>query len=150
MYKASRKTQFAMDTLQLWVMHERILLCLQSNDNRAWWLNILGYIILQSYQVSGTLDDLNQAISAYNDAVRDDSGSVIYLADLGTSLLHRFERFGSLQDINQSVEMMEEAVQLTPDGHPNKSKMMNNLGSSLFRRFERYSDLSDLKKSIMM
>ncbi|KAF8143023.1 CHAT domain-containing protein [Mycena galopus ATCC 62051] len=131
-------------------MHERILLCYQSNDNRAQLLNILGDIILQSYKESGTVDDLNQAVCAYNDAVRDDPGSVIFLGDLGTSLLRRFERFGSVRDINQSVKILKDAVQFTPDGHPDKPSLLNNLGNSLFRRFERLGDLSDINKSVLM
>ncbi|KAJ6548800.1 CHAT domain-containing protein [Mycena capillaripes] len=131
-------------------MHERILLCYQSNDNRAQLLNILGDIISQSYKGFGTVDDLNQAVCAYNDAVRDDSGSAIYLADLGTSLLRRFERFGSLQDIHQSIEMLEDAVRLTPDDHPDSPFRLNNLGISLLDRFKWLGDLSDINKSVLM
>ncbi|KAJ7865997.1 CHAT domain-containing protein [Mycena olivaceomarginata] len=149
-YEDSRKTQFSMDTLQLWVMHERILLCYQSNDDRAQLLNILGDILLKSYQVSGTVDNLNQAVCAYNDAVRDDPGHVIYLADLGRSLQLRFERLGSLLDINQSIEMLEDALRLTPDGHPDKPSLLNNFGSSLACRFEQLGDLSDINKSVLM
>ncbi|KAJ6599665.1 hypothetical protein B0H10DRAFT_1958968 [Mycena sp. CBHHK59/15] len=72
MQENSSKTPFSMDSLQLWVMHERILLCNQSNDNRAQLLNILGDILLYSWQGSGTVDGLNQAVWAYKDAVRDD------------------------------------------------------------------------------
>ncbi|KAJ7435191.1 TPR-like protein [Mycena latifolia] len=150
MFEDSKKTHISVDALQLWVMHERILLCSQSNDSRARWLNILGDIISRSYQESGTVDDLIQAVCAYNDAVRDAPGSVIYLADIGTSLLRRFERFGSLRDINRSVEMLKDAVRLTPDGHPDKPGRLNNLGHSLSRHFEQLGDLSDLNKAIMM
>ncbi|KAJ7889806.1 hypothetical protein B0H14DRAFT_2336561 [Mycena olivaceomarginata] len=139
-----------MDALQLWVMHERILLCHQSNDNRARLLNILKDILSQCYQVSGTVDTLNQAVSAYNDAVQNDPGSFIYLADLGMSLLCRFERLGDLSDINKCLLMFEDAVQLTPDGHPDKPGMLNNLGNSLLGRFERLGDLSDINKSVLM
>ncbi|KAJ7842002.1 CHAT domain-containing protein [Mycena olivaceomarginata] len=150
MYEDSRETEFSMDALQLWVMHERILLCCQSNDNRAQWLNILGDIFLQSYEQSGTVDYLNQAVCAYNDAVRDDPRHVVYLADLGASLLCRFERLGDLSDINKSVLMFDDAVQLTPDGHPHKPGWLNNLGDLLFRRFKRLGDLSDINKSVLM
>ncbi|KAF7359752.1 hypothetical protein MVEN_00699900 [Mycena venus] len=150
MYEESKKTPFSMNASQLWVMHERILLCYQSNDNRARLLNIIGDILLQSYKGSGTVDDLNQAVYAYNDAVRDDPGHIIYLVDLGTSLLRRFERLGSLLDINQSVVMLKDAVKLTPNGHPDKPSLLNNLGSSLLRRFEQLGDLSDINKSVLM
>ncbi|KAF8135903.1 hypothetical protein K438DRAFT_1947290, partial [Mycena galopus ATCC 62051] len=122
MYEESRRTQFSVDAQQLLVMHERILLCCQSNDNRAQWLNILGDIFLQFYHASGTVDSLNQAVCAYNDAVRDDSGHVIYLVNLGKSLLHRFERLAGLRDINQAIMMLEAAV----DRHPDKPSLLNN------------------------
>ncbi|KAJ7856782.1 CHAT domain-containing protein [Mycena leptocephala] len=46
--------------------------------------------------------------------------------------------------------MFEDAVQLTPDGHPEKPSRLNNLGNSLSRRFERLGDLSDINKSVLM
>ncbi|KAJ7193034.1 CHAT domain-containing protein [Mycena pura] len=150
MDKDSKKTEFSMDALHLRVMHERILLCYQSNDNRAQLLNILGDIILRSYKGSGTVDDFNQAVCAYNDAVRDDPGSVIFLGDLGTSLLRCFKQFGSVRDINQSVKILKDAVQLTPHGHPDKPSLLNNLGNSLLGRFERLGDLNDINKSVLM
>ncbi|KAJ7199961.1 TPR-like protein [Mycena pura] len=154
----------------------RILLCYQSNDNlnRARLLNILGDIILNSYQLSGTVDEVNQAVCAYNDAVRDDPGlldinqsvemleSAVQLtpdghpdtpsrlSNLGNSLSRRFERLGDLSDINKSVLMFEDAVKLTPDGHPDKPSRLSNLGSSLLGRFERLGDLSDINKSVLM
>ncbi|KAJ7788914.1 hypothetical protein B0H14DRAFT_2627754 [Mycena olivaceomarginata] len=115
MYEDSTKTEFAMDALELWVMHERILLRCQSNENRAQWLNILRDILLQSYEGSGTVDGLNQALCAYNDAVRDDPGCVIYLEDPTSSLLYRFEQLGSLLDINKAIVILEGPVALTPD-----------------------------------
>ncbi|KAJ7248786.1 CHAT domain-containing protein [Mycena rebaudengoi] len=173
MHEDSRKPQFSIDALERWVMHERILLCYQSIDNRAQCLNILGDILLQSYQASGNVDDLNQA-------VRDDSGTVIYLADLGRSLRHRFERCGHLLDINRSAMMLEAAVERTlqgdshkpsglndlgnslfrrlsdlaismipPNGHPDKPLWLSNLGHSLKKCFERLGELNDLNQSIL-
>jgi hypothetical protein len=52
--------------------------------------------------------------------------------------------------MNKSVLMFEDAVQLTPDGHPDKPGRLNNLGISLFCRFERLGDLSDMNKSVLM
>ncbi|KAJ7449100.1 TPR-like protein [Mycena galericulata] len=149
LYEESRKPSFSMDALQSWVMHERILLCLPSNDSRAMCLNALGDFILQSYQVSGTLDDLNQAVCAYNDAVRDRPGHATYLADLGTSLLRRFERLKSPLDINQSIMMLETVIALTPDGHQDKPSRLNTLGESLLSRFEQLDDLDDLNQSVL-
>ncbi|KAJ7921301.1 CHAT domain-containing protein [Mycena leptocephala] len=46
--------------------------------------------------------------------------------------------------------MKEDAVQLTPDGHPDKPSRLNNLGNSLLGRFKRLGDLSDINKSVLM
>ncbi|KAJ7208178.1 CHAT domain-containing protein [Mycena pura] len=121
-------------------MHERILLSWPSNNVRAQLLNILGDILLQSYKRSGTVDDLNQAVCAYNDAVRDDPGYVFYVADLGNSLLRRFERLGSLLDIHQSIMILEAAVNC----HADKASLSNVVISA------RLGDLSDINKSVSM
>ncbi|KAJ7217603.1 TPR-like protein [Mycena rebaudengoi] len=174
MSEDSKRPRFSMEVPQLLVMHERILLCFQGNDSRARWLNILGDILSQSYKASGNEDDLNRAICAYRDAVRDGPGPVIYLANFGIAFRHRFERFGSLLDINRSVIIsklllsalhfeqyndlndlnkcvlrFEAAVTLTPDGHPDKPSWLNNLGNSLLRRFERLGGLNDLDQSVL-
>jgi tetratricopeptide (TPR) repeat protein len=52
--------------------------------------------------------------------------------------------------MNKSVLMLEHAVQLTPDGHPDKPSWLTNLGSSLLSRFERLGDLGDMNKSVLM
>jgi hypothetical protein len=46
--------------------------------------------------------------------------------------------------------MKEHAVQLTPDGHPDKPGWLNNLGNSLLSRFHRLGDLGDMNKSVLM
>ncbi|KAJ7208241.1 TPR-like protein, partial [Mycena pura] len=113
-------------------------------------LNMLGYILFKSYCESGTVDDVNQTVCAYSDAVRDDTGHVGYLASLGRSLQLRFERLGSLLDSNQSVDMLEDALRLTPDGHLDIPERLNDLGLSLLRRFQRLGDLSDINKAVLM
>ncbi|KDQ49312.1 hypothetical protein JAAARDRAFT_200953 [Jaapia argillacea MUCL 33604] len=44
--------------------------------------------------------------------------------------------------------MQEEAVQLTPDGHPNKPHCLSSLGGSLHRRFECLGNITDINNSI--
>jgi hypothetical protein len=71
-----------------------------------------------------------------------------YAVKYGTVLQHRFKEKGAVGDIQNSVSMSEEAVRLTPDGHPDKPSFLNNLGNSLLRRFERLGDPSDMTKSV--
>ncbi|KAJ7889711.1 CHAT domain-containing protein [Mycena leptocephala] len=96
------------------------------------------------------MDVLNQAVCAYDDAVRNQLANASSLEDLGIGLLQRFERLGDVGDINKCVRVMQDAVCLTPDGHPDKPLRLNNLGTSLLCRFERLGDLDDLNKSVLM
>ncbi|KAJ7214117.1 CHAT domain-containing protein [Mycena rebaudengoi] len=149
MHEDSRKSRFSMDSLQLWVMHERILLCYQSNDIRAQDLNMLGDVCLHSYKASGNVDDVNQAVCAYNDTVRDDPRPVMYLANLARSLRHRFERCGHLLDINRSVMMLEAALERTLLGDLHQPSWLYDLGISLFLRFKRLGGVDDLEQAIL-
>ncbi|KAJ7835221.1 CHAT domain-containing protein, partial [Mycena leptocephala] len=65
------------------------------------------------------------------------------------SLLTRFERLGDLDDLNNSVLRAEDAVHLTPDGHPDKPCKLSNLGNSLLTRFGWLGDLNDLNNSVL-
>ncbi|KAJ7495562.1 TPR-like protein [Mycena latifolia] len=137
----------AVDSLELWVMHERLLLLLNSGVTRAQDLNMLGNICVQSYAASGTVGSLNQAVCAYKDAIRDDP-DVEYLANLGSALDRRFKRLGDLRDLDQAVAKSDAAVGLTPDDYPAKAAFLNTLGNCLVSRFERVGDLADIDQAV--
>ncbi|KAJ7436030.1 TPR-like protein [Mycena latifolia] len=138
------------DFRQLWVMHERILLLPHHHNNRARFHNVLGDISVGCYKTSGMLDILNEAISAYGDAVRDDPSSAIYLSAHGVTLFQRFERLGDLTDINRSVSALEAAVNLSLDAHLNTSALLSRLGVALRCRFERLTNPEDIQRSVLM
>ena len=56
---------------------------------------------------------------------------ILCLGRLGSSLQGRFERLGEIADLHEAITVQEQAVGLTPDGHPGKSQCFNNLGASL-------------------
>ncbi|KAJ7475034.1 CHAT domain-containing protein [Mycena latifolia] len=144
----SMKNESPVDPLQLWVMHERLLLLSQSNETRAGCLNMLGDICRQWYTNTGTVDGLNQAVWVYTDAVRDDLMSAMFLSDLGIALHQRFEQLGSVVDINQGKEIWKAAVGMTLEGDPARPSQLNNLASSLSCQFEWLGDLTDLNESV--
>ncbi|KIJ30261.1 hypothetical protein M422DRAFT_80447, partial [Sphaerobolus stellatus SS14] len=61
----------------------------------------------------------------------------------------RFEKLGDMSDLNESVLNFQQAVQLSPVGHPDKPSWLNNFGNSLFTRFEELRDMTDLNESIL-
>ncbi|KZV60225.1 hypothetical protein PENSPDRAFT_760127 [Peniophora sp. CONT] len=70
------------------------------------------------------------------------------MSNLGNSLQSRFERVGELEDLEAAILVRRRAVDLTPDGHPNKPHYMNNLGGALRIRFQRVGQLTDLEAAI--
>ncbi|KZV70887.1 hypothetical protein PENSPDRAFT_427625, partial [Peniophora sp. CONT] len=57
------------------------------------------------------------------------------LSNLAGSLRTRFNRFGKPEDLESAVDAIRRAVELTPDGHPDKFIWINNLGGSLHSLF---------------
>ncbi|KAJ7466000.1 TPR-like protein [Mycena latifolia] len=131
-------------------MHERILLLPYGHNNRAQFNNILGEISFGCYKTSGLVDTLNQAISAYDDAVRDDPSSAIYPSNLGVALSQRFERLGDLADINRAVSASETAVNLSQDVHLNAALLLGRLGDALRYRFGRLANPEDIERSVSL
>ncbi|KAJ7454490.1 TPR-like protein [Mycena latifolia] len=171
------KSQMPIDSVELLGMYERILFLPHSDRNTALWLNILGGISAGCYQASRTDDILNLSVSTFQDAVRDDPGTVRYVSDLGIVLLERFERLHHITDIDQEGfkigqlrkfptptlsaasqarrhqpvgVKLKAAVRLTSDGDPEKSSRLITLGCSLLERFEQLGELADINQSVAM
>jgi tetratricopeptide (TPR) repeat protein len=60
----------------------------------------------------------------------------------------RFECLGEMGDIEKAISSHKDTVQLTPDGHTDKSSRLNNLGTSLLTCFERLGEMGDIEKAI--
>ena len=78
-----------------------------------------------------------------------DSETGKLLAALGTELLCRFERTGSMDDLDRAIVTNEQAVESTPDDHPDRAMYLNNLGIALQSRFERTGSMDDLDRAIV-
>ncbi|KAJ7452638.1 hypothetical protein FB451DRAFT_1565910 [Mycena latifolia] len=147
---AASATSGPRELLELWAMHERILILSNEDDWRPQCLNVLGELCLAAHHATQAIDVLTQGICAYADAVRDDPEDSIYRGNLAVALRYRFERLGNLSDIDESVLMATQAVEFTPDSDLNKPVHLNSLGNSLLCRFERLADLDDINKSVLV
>jgi len=65
-----------------------------------------------------------------------------------SELMDSFERTGNPTDMLEAISVDQQVVLLTPDGHPDKPRRMNNLGLSLQWLFECTGNVSCLEEAI--
>ncbi len=68
--------------------------------------------------------------------------------DAAGAYLRRYWARGQLPDLNQALELWQQAVDLTPEGHPDRPTMLNNLANGLRDRYARTGTLQDLEDAI--
>ncbi|KAJ7737636.1 CHAT domain-containing protein [Mycena maculata] len=134
--------------LETRMMHERILLLSPRNKNRKMLLDMLGEISFRRYGSYQLIEDLNQAIDVYGDAVRDDPRYGVTWVGLGITLRDRFLRLGNVEDINDSVSALHNSAIYTLDNDPLRPFVLNCFATSLLYRFNRQSDLNDFNRSL--
>ncbi|GAA4468531.1 CHAT domain-containing protein [Phytohabitans houttuyneae] len=127
----------------------------QEHPDRVGRLCLLGVALQIRSERTGNLADLNGAIAAQREALRnmaadhDDRG--LCLSNLSNSLRVRYERVGDLADIGEAIRMARMSVEVTPADDPHRAKRLANLGTALLVRFERDGDhgnVADLNEAI--
>ncbi|KLU92421.1 hypothetical protein MAPG_11367 [Magnaporthiopsis poae ATCC 64411] len=109
--------------------------------------------LADNYQQTGRFEDLEEAVRIMEQAVdiRGESIQPDMLSNLGVMLAwlgRRFERTGSISDLNRAVEVTGEAMDATPQNHPDRAMYLNNLGNLLGSRFERTGSMGDLNRAV--
>ncbi|KAJ6548973.1 hypothetical protein B0H19DRAFT_1074763 [Mycena capillaripes] len=138
---------FHQDTQHLWIMHERILF-LRSKKQQGRLLHMLGEIRWKCWETSRTMDHLNEAVCAHQDAVHNDPTNPLYLGHLGQAQYERFLRLGNPGDIHEAISKQRDVLNQTPIYHLNLPDMVTNLANSLGARFKQFGDLNDLNERI--
>ena len=54
-----------------------------------------------------------------------------------------------MEDLDRAIVTKEQAVESTPDDHPDRAGCLNNLGIALQSRFERTGSMDDLDRAIV-
>ena len=70
------------------------------------------------------------------------------LNNLGNKLKSRHEHTGKMEDLEEAIRVARQAVDVTPEGHPDLAAMLNNLGNKLGRRYERTGKMEGLEEAI--
>ncbi|KAJ7303459.1 hypothetical protein DFH08DRAFT_986532 [Mycena albidolilacea] len=146
----TRNATFDTDFLELWVIHENILLLPNTDRIRTDYLNKLGHVCWIHYQTSQLPGHLDRAISAHSDAVENGWENPLHLRDLGIALHFRFEQLGEVDDIDKALRAFKKVDELIPIHDPLKqSSVSHNLGKSFLRRFERLGRVEDVQHAVV-
>jgi tetratricopeptide (TPR) repeat protein len=113
------------------------------------FLHNLGNALQTRFDITGQMEDLNNAINQYRAVDSDDPfEGAAYASSLGTALGKRYDLLRNGKDLEESIAENEKAVKLTPEDHPDRPMYLNELGLSLQRRFELDGDIDALEDAV--
>ena len=114
--------------------------------------NDAGVVLLRRYWALGRLDDLNRALSIWQEAVEctslDFPELPAILTNLGNGLSEHYKLTGRLEDLEKAIRTYHQAVERTSPDSPALSSRLNNLGTGLRARYTRTGRLEDLEEVI--
>ncbi|KAG2339532.1 hypothetical protein BDR05DRAFT_951159 [Suillus weaverae] len=144
----------ALDSLS-WALGLRFACCVSVPRGTCWpdyYLNNLALSLKVHFDHQGKPNDLDEAISLYEEALRlrpvghefrDTS-----LDNLGSALVTRFYALGNVDDITRAVSLYREALTLRPPGHPCRDATLNNLALALKTRYDKLDVSEDLNEAV--
>lgn len=99
----------------------KLVLSTLPESKRVGLLADVGIALLDRFEQTGSMEDLNRAIVINEQAVEstpdDHADRARMLNNLGIALQSRFEQTGSINDLGCAVITNEQAVESTPDRH---------------------------------
>ncbi|KAG8773021.1 hypothetical protein FRC12_002774 [Ceratobasidium sp. 428] len=72
------------------------------------------------------------------------------LDSMGASYLKRFVTLGQEEDLNQAISCINQAISLSPSGHPRKAGFLSSLGLAYYERFQFLGELVDVDMAISL
>uniref|UniRef100_L2FQ71 TPR domain-containing protein n=1 Tax=Colletotrichum fructicola (strain Nara gc5) TaxID=1213859 RepID=L2FQ71_COLFN len=131
-----------------------------THPDRADYLNNLGNALSDRYERKREVADLDRAITVSQEALaalvppnNPNQGPI--LSTIGNRLIDRYSgethpKRGQVEDLNMAISHINKAVQVTPEGRPDRVKYLNNQGKFYglkYRHFEM-QHLDDLELGI--
>lgn len=120
-------------------------------DARNGLLLNLGTLLLRRYETTGSLPDLERAITLQQQAgssiATDSPLRGAFHNELSVSLLTRFEQKGSMKDLDRAIGAINEAIS-SASSHSDRSVLLNNKAMTLQTRFEQTGSIEDLTQAI--
>ena len=133
-------------------LHILVDLLGENHPSKADELKLCGDRFLKAFHITGDDEDICQAIKGYKEAAaclaEDDPRLGGFLSDIASGHEARYEKFGLLGDLQEVNTTMQKVVAMTPDGHADLPRRLNNLGISFSSRFEQTGEMQDISEAI--
>ena len=72
------------------------------------------------------------------------------LNNLAADLSSRYKKFGAIEDLNNAIVLDQEALNLCPQGHPNRLISLHNLARHLSTWYTQLGESQDLEDAIFL
>ncbi|THU79963.1 TPR-like protein [Dendrothele bispora CBS 962.96] len=93
-------------------------------------------------------DEQLAGVNGTNSSDLESEAKVEELHSSAVQLMELFKQSGDCTAIDNAVQLMEEVIKLTPHGHTEEARWLNNLGNAFFHRFECLGKLRDIENAI--
>ena len=120
----------------------------------AWIFQELGASLGDRYYNTKQLDDLEQAIEYFQQALKATKATpekhharARQFAGIGTGLRDRYQCMNRIDDIDHAIRYYRRAVEATPDEHPDRARRWQELGAGLNDLYQRTGRAADLQES---
>ena len=115
-------------------------------------LDLMAEALLEGYEKSGSVEQLDSALSCWNEALaltpKETPDHLRILSNRSQGLRESSQRLGSERDLGASLDSMAEALLAAPTGDPNRAMYLSNRAIDLMLRYQTTGDLADLEAAI--
>ena len=132
---------------------EALKLASRFSPEQARSLHNLGAQLEQRYQLTGDTQNLQSALSYYEEALEqvpagDVENRLLYRSSLGSSLHERFTHTGVFDDLHRAVRLSEQTLAEAPRGAARRHLYLSRLSNILFEVYLHSKDLEVLDRII--
>ncbi|KAJ7209202.1 CHAT domain-containing protein [Mycena pura] len=113
-------------------------------ERRIKALEALAHALSDRFQVSGTNDDIEQAIDCQKEAQQLCPDSDQVTANLGLMMFWRARKLGQKEDVDEAIQCQREALD------SDCVQSLDNLAISIEFRFEQWGDPADIDEAVIL
>ncbi|PNP86447.1 hypothetical protein FNYG_00149 [Fusarium nygamai] len=130
---------------------EAITLTPDSHPDQAKWLNNLATHLLEKFDRSWDLNDLQDAINTASraaDLTPNGPMKALYLDAVADGLNRKYDKTGQLADLEEAIRMTEMALEMLPSHHSKRPQILSTLSDLFSNRYLRKENIQDLNRAI--